>query len=130
MNQSERNPLTELVADFWPDTDSNHPSPGSDTTTEYIPSDPGNATVAIFLPEENIATMSPGTPGSLFSDLPEDLFEGLPEDLFEGLPEDLFEGLPEDLPEGLNEKLGTNNLFPDDPFEHDLWLDELLKDPF
>ena len=114
VNQSKKDPLTnKLVADFWSETDSNHTSPGSDTVTEYVPSNPENATVVT--PEENIATMSPGTPGSLF-DLLEDLFEDL------------------------DKEPDTNNLFSGDPFEHDpssdelgfndpLW-DELLKDPF
>ena len=118
VNQSERDPLTKLVADFWSETDSNHTSPGSDAVMEYVPSNPEDATVVT--PEENIATMSPGAPGSLFD-------------------------LLEDWPVGLDEELDTDNLFPDnplsgDPCEHDpssdelgfndpLW-DELLKDPF
>ena len=107
---------------------SNHPSSGSDTdtVTEYVPSNPEDATVVT--PEENRATMNPGTPGFSFNDLPEHLSP----------PEDPDEELDTD-------KLFPDSLFPDSPLsgnpcEHDpfsdelgfndpLW-DELLKDPF
>ena len=127
VNQSRKDPLTnKLVADFWSETDSNHTSPGSDAVTEYVPSNPEDATVVT--PEENRTTMNPGTPGFSFNDLPECLYP------------------PEDPDEEIDtEKLFPDSLFPDnplsgDPCEHDpssdelgfndpLW-DELLKDPF
>ena len=96
VNQSKKDPLTKLVADFWSETDSNHTSPGSDTVTEYVPSNPEDATVVT--PEENRATMNPGTPGFSFNDLPEHLSP----------PEDPDEELDTD-------KLFPDSLFPDSP---------------
>ena len=117
VNQSRKDPLTnKLVADFWSETDSNHTSPGSDAVTEYVPSNPEDATVVT--PEENRTTMNPGTPGFSFNDLPECLYP------------------PEDPDEELDtEKLFPDSLFPDnplsgDPCEHDPFSDELgFNDP-